>query len=202
MVSACAIKPCWDRLYEEASAQSGYFTLQQAASAGYSPQLLIKHCRAGRATRIRRGIYRLVHFPAGHQEELTVLWLWSERAGVFSHQTALTLHDLSDVLPWQIHLTLPTAWKHRRFRVPEGVVIHHDDIVVEDLAWFGAVPITSARQTLNDCAKKLFSPELLLQATRQALQRGLVIENELGEVERALTPFGGLPRDSAHLRIA
>lgn len=111
------------------------------------------------------------------------------------------LHELSDVLPWQVHLTLPMSWKHRRIRVPDGVVIHHDDIVDEDRSWFGAVPITSTRQTLNDCAKKLFSPELLLQATRQALQRGLVIDNELGEVERALEPFGGLSRASSQLRI-
>ena len=27
------------------------------------------------------------------------VWLWSEQAGVFSHQTALALHDLSDILP-------------------------------------------------------------------------------------------------------
>lgn len=50
----------------------------------------------GRVVRVRRGIYRLVHFPAGEHEELVAAWLWSEPAGVVSHQTALALHGLSD----------------------------------------------------------------------------------------------------------
>ena len=81
----------WDSLYQTASAQAGHFTTQQAAEAGYSTQLLLKHIRAGRLVRVRHGIYRLVHFPAGEHEELAVVWLWSEHKGVFSHQTALGL---------------------------------------------------------------------------------------------------------------
>jgi predicted transcriptional regulator of viral defense system len=88
-----------------ASGQEGHFTTQQAAEAGCSPPLLRKHIQAGRIVRVRRGIYRLVHFPAGEHEELVVVWLWSERQGVFSHQTALGLHGLSDVLPSKIHLS-------------------------------------------------------------------------------------------------
>src|SRR5208337_2168977 len=68
----------------------------RTAAAGYSTQLLLKHIRSGRVTRVRRGVYRLVHFPAGEHENLAVLWLWSERMGVFSHHTALALHGLSD----------------------------------------------------------------------------------------------------------
>lgn len=41
--------------------------------------------------RVRRGVYRLVHFPAGEHEEMTALRLWSDQHGVFSHQTALAL---------------------------------------------------------------------------------------------------------------
>src|SRR5690349_25003862 len=100
-------KPSWNRLYEAASELEGHFTTQQAADAGYSPQLLRKHIQAGRIVRVRRGIYRLVHFPSSVHEELVVIWLWSERQGVFSHQTALSLHGLSDVLPSKSHLTVP-----------------------------------------------------------------------------------------------
>jgi len=187
-------KPSWDRLYETAGAQDGYFTTQQAADAGYSSQLLLKHMHAGRVARTRRGVYRFVHFPAGDHEELAVVWLWSEREGVFSHQTALALHGLSDVLPGQIHLTLPAEWRHRRFRVPEGVVLHHAGIAPEDRVWFGPVPVTSPRRTLRDCATEALSPELLRQAARQAIRRGLVVSRELPEVEKALRPFGGFAR--------
>jgi predicted transcriptional regulator of viral defense system len=184
--------PDWNRLFETAAAQEGLFTTHQASQAGYSPQLLVHCVHSGRATRLRRGIYRLVHYPAGEHEELVAAWLWSEQAGVVSHQSALTLHELSDALPARIHLTLPAAWRARRFRVPKDVLLHHADVPSEDRSWFGAVPTTNPRRTLNDCARGGFSPELLAQAARQALRRGLVARAELGDVDIALAPFGGL----------
>jgi predicted transcriptional regulator of viral defense system len=185
-------RPSWDRLFETAATQQGLFTTQQAAEAGYSPQLLVHHLRAGKVVRVHRGIYRLVHFPAGEHEELVAAWLWSEQAGVISHQTALALHGLSDALPANTHLTLPAAWRRRRFRVPRGVVLHHTDIPAEDRAWVGAVPVTSPRHSLNDAARDGVSPELLKQAAQQAIRRGLVAAGELAEVESALAPFGGI----------
>jgi len=192
MRKATSVSPHWNHLYELAAGQEGLFTAQQAASAGYSLQLLVHHVRAGRIVRVRRGIYRLVHFPAGEHEELVAAWLWSEQAGVLSHQIALALHELSDVLPAHVHLTLPSAWRRRRFRVPPEVVLHHADVPPEDRSWFGAVPSTNPRRTLNDCARAGLSPELLQQAAQQALRRGLVAEAELGDVEQALAPFGGI----------
>jgi predicted transcriptional regulator of viral defense system len=185
-------RPDWNRLFEMAAAQEGLFTTKQAAEAGYSPQLLIHYVHAGKAVRVRRSIYRLVHFPAGEHEELVAAWLWTELAGVVSHQSALALHGLSDALPAHIHLTLPAAWRRRRFRVPPDIVLHHADVPAEDRAWFGAVPTTNPRRSLSDCAKDGLSPDLLRQAAQQAIRRGLVTKSELGDVEEALAPFGGL----------
>jgi hypothetical protein len=41
-------------------------------------------------------------FPGRESEALVTAWLWSDQAGVISHQTALSLHGLSDVLPAQV----------------------------------------------------------------------------------------------------
>jgi hypothetical protein len=92
----------------------------------------------------------------------------------------------------QLHLTLPAAWRKRRFRVPAGIVLHHAEVPPEDRTWFSAVPTTSALRSLNDCAREGMSPDLLRQAARQAVRRGLVAKTQLGDVEEALTPFGGL----------
>jgi len=184
--------PNWDQLFEIAAAQDGLFTTQQAAEAGYSPQLLAHHLGAWRIFRVRRGIYRLVHFPAGDHEELTAIWLWSERAGVFSHQTALALHDLSDVLPSRVHLTLPVASRKRRLRVPDGVVLHYGDVPESDRRWFGPVPATAPMRTLHDCTGEHLPPEILRGAAVDALHRGLVTRDQLVAVEEALAPFGGL----------
>ena len=111
------------------------------------------------------------------------------KQGVFSHQTALGLHALSDVLPAKAHLSLPSAWLNRRLRVPPDVVLHHGDVPRRERAWFGAVPATSVLRTLNDCAHEELAPDLLRQAAHEALRRGLVTKSELAGVKRALRGF-------------
>lgn len=165
-------------------------TTKQAAAAGYSPQLIHHHVAGGRLKRLRHGLYRLVHFPANEHEELTEIWLWSEQVGVFSNQTALLLHNLSDVLPSQAHITLPESWRRRRLRVPKRVVLHYGDVSEAEKTWFGVVPMTTVLRTLQDCARDSLSPELLLQATKQALRRGLVTKDRLGDVKTALKGYG------------
>lgn len=172
-------RPDWDDLFEIAAGQEGLFTGRQAATAGYSLQLLTHHVHAGRVVRVRRGVYRLVHFPAGEHEDLVAVWLWADQQGVFSHQTALALHGLSDVLPSKIHLTLPAAWRRRRLRTPPGVVVHHADIADSERSWYGSVPVTSPRQTLTDCAGAHISPDLLHQAVEQAMARGLLTTSDV-----------------------
>jgi predicted transcriptional regulator of viral defense system len=177
--------PSWDALFEVASGQEGLFTTVQAADAGYSPQLLQKHLQAGRIQRVRRGVYRLVHFPPGDHEELAAVWLWSARAGVFSHETALFLHGLSDVLPARVHLTLPASWRARRLRVPRGVVLHHADVPKDERSWVGPVPVTAPRRTLADCIAAGVAPDLVEQAIEQAATRGVVPRAAVAELRRA-----------------
>jgi predicted transcriptional regulator of viral defense system len=161
-----------------AQGQDGYFTTAQAARARYSRPLLHKHLAGGKIVRARRGVYRVVHFPASDREDLVVLWLWSEQAGVFSHETALALHDLSDALPSKVHLTLPAGWRRRRLRVPVGLVLHFADVVERDRTSFGAVPVTVPFRTLQDCVEADLAPGLLDQAVRQARRRGLITAAE------------------------
>jgi predicted transcriptional regulator of viral defense system len=178
--------PNWNDLYQVASAQGGLFTTKQAATTGYSPQLLAHHVHAGRIASVRRGIYRLVHFPTAEQEELIEIWLWSEGEGVFSHQTALSLEDLSDALPAQIHMTVPLAWKARRLRVPKKVVLEYAELPRSDRTWIGSVPVTTPMRTLIDCANAHVSPELVAQAIVQARHRGLVAPMDLARIKRMM----------------
>jgi len=171
--------PNWDRLFDFAVGQEGQFTTRQAAVAGYSPQLLAKYLNNGRIVRVRRGVYRIVHFPAGEHEDLATIWLWSEREGVFSHETALMLHSLSDALPRKVHLTLPMAWAKRRLRVPKDVLVHFADVPKSDRVEVGSLPITNVHRTLLDCVDAHVSPELIEAAVRQARQRGLLDRHQI-----------------------
>ncbi|MEA2691894.1 MAG: hypothetical protein QOJ16_1281 [Acidobacteriota bacterium] len=184
--------PDWDSLFAVAQGQDGYFTTAQAVQSGYSRPLLHKHLASGKMVRARRGIYRLVHFPASDHEDLVVLWLWSEQAGVFSHESALALHDLSDVLPGKAHLTLPATWRRRRLRVPSGLVLHFADVGDADRTSFGAVPVTGPLRTLRDCIEADVAPSLVHQAILQARRRGMItaadearLRNEQGDSRTA-----------------
>ena len=59
------------------------------------------HARpGGRYERVRRGLYRLRHFPSSPYEHVMAAWLPLRDAGaVVSHESALELHGLSDVTP-------------------------------------------------------------------------------------------------------
>jgi hypothetical protein len=86
--------------------------------------------------------------------------------------------------------------------VPEGIVLHFAAVPPKERSWIDAVPVTSTSRTLNDCALAGFSPDMLRQAAKQALSRGLVTRAELGEVEKALKPFGGIKDDNTELHIS
>lgn len=166
-------------LYETAAAQEGYFSTGQAAEAGYSRPLLHHHIRGGRFLRIRRGIYRLVQYPSSDNEDLVVAWLWSATQGVASHETALSLHHLSDVLPAHIHLTVPSTWKKRRLVVPPMVLLYHADLLPSETTWFGAVPVTTPLRTIRDCIQGSLSPDMLHLAIAQGIRRGLFSEEDI-----------------------
>lgn len=179
-------RPSWPRLCEVASTQEGYFTTEQAAVVGFSTQLLNKHLVAGRIRRSRRCVYRLAHIPVGDHEALVVWWLWSERAGIFSHETALALHNLSDPFPGQVRLILPTVRRARRIRAPAGVDLHYADVDDHDRTSVGPLPVTSARRTLADCAASDMSVDTIREALGRAIRRRLVTKREAEDIERAI----------------
>ena len=86
---------------------------------------------------------------------------------------ALALHQLSDVLPSKVHLTVPSAWNSRRLRVPSGVALHFSDLTDKDCTWAGAVRVTSAWRTVIDCAAVQVPPELMRQAIDEGVGQGL-----------------------------
>lgn len=179
--------PEWAKLYEMAAAQAGYFQLAQARDAGYSPPLLEYYVREGRVERVARGIFRLAHYPPSDHEDLVVAWLWSDRLGVPSHETALVLHELSDALPAKQHLTVPSGWKSRRLRVPDNLILHFADLAENDKDWKGPLPVTTPLRTVVDCKTAHSPPDLVRQATNQGIKRGLFTREE---IRRALDARG------------
>lgn len=195
--SSSGTSPDWDSLFEIASAQAGYVTNAQAATAGYSLPLLQFHVRKGRLERALRGVLRLVHYPPGEHEDLVPIWLWSDQLGVFSHETALLLHDLSDALPAQRSLTVPASWAARRLRAPPGVLLRYADVPDSERTWLGPVPLTTPLRTVADCVRDHVDSDLVRQAVTQGIGRRLFTRNK---VNAALKAAEGERDASAKLR--
>ncbi len=164
--------PSWDDLHEVANGQSGHFTAQQAAEVGFSAQLLHKHVQNGNLERATRGIYRITRFPPSDNEDLVVLWLWSDKEAVFSHETAMQLHELSDALPARIHMTMPTATSRRK-KSPEGAVLHFADVPDNDKQWLGPVQVTTPGRSVLDVASAHGDASLVAQAIDQGIRTGM-----------------------------
>ena len=184
--AASGTHPDWNRLYELASSQAGYFTAKEAGEAGFSLPLLQHHLDAGRVERSQRGVFRLVNFPPTDEEGLVPTWLWSRREGTFSHETALAQHQLSDALPAKLHVTVPTAWKRRRIQIPRNVVLHFADLADDEREWKGPIPVTKPLRTVADCSIDAVATDLVEQAVRQGARRGLFTRQSLKQAVRRL----------------
>jgi hypothetical protein len=166
-----------DKLFAVAEQQAGYFTTRQAQQAGYSYRLYHHHRKMGNWIAVEHGLYTLRYYPDVEDEELVKLSLWSrDRNGniraVVSHETALRLHELTDLMPNRIHLSVPGGF---RKQPPEGVVLHKARLEQQDVEDRRGYQITTPLRTILDIARSTrVSPEHLEAAVVKALERGMV----------------------------
>ena len=174
--------PDYSCVFETACEQGGYFSAAQARVCGFRQNLLTYITQQGKFIRIRRGLYRLRDYPSSPREEVMAAWLaLGKEKAVVSHDSALDLLDLSDVIPDAVHLTVPRSTRH--LPTLRGVKIHTTtrplrptDVVVRE-----GVRLTSAARTILDAAQAGTAPEQIEMAVVQALDRGLATRRELEE---------------------
>ena len=168
-------------LYRIAEQQGGYFTTAQASKAGFNSKLLWHHQRKGKLLRGAHGIYRFRQFPTSPYEDLFVAWLRCGPDAVISHDSALTLYDLSDALPSEVHVTVPRNSSRRR----KGLRQHTSQLRPADVKSREGLPVTSVPRTIGDAAKTGLAEELVGEAIVQALRRGLTDRKALlGQASR------------------
>jgi len=172
------------RQYEMAESQGGYFTAQQATKLGYGASKRTYHVGAGNWIREARGIFRLALFPEPERPDLILWWLWShDRSGhplgVFSHRTALTLHDLTDLMPARIDMIVPKKFR-RGTPIPRVLELHYADLHQEETERIGYVPVTTALRTLLDLWQSGgISKEVLRSAFEQAKDQGKIVRRQI-----------------------
>jgi predicted transcriptional regulator of viral defense system len=176
----------YKNLYKIASEQDGYFTTKQAISAGYDTNSHPYHIKTGNWIREHRGIYRLANYPFGDRSDLMLWYLWSrnrneEPQGVYSHETSLAVHELSDLNPSRLHMTVSRNFR-RNSRIPDILVLHYGNVSPSEIDQMYGVKITNPIRTLIDIVMEgSLSEDLISQAILESINRGAVTKRELKE---------------------
>jgi len=130
-----------------------------------------------------RGIYRLGRYPVTDRPELVFWALWSRNRqdipqGVWSHETALDIHELSDVMPAKMHMTVPINFR-RQVEIPKVLCLHPGNLEAFDVEERQGYKVTTPLRTLIDVVTvETVADEFLFQAIHEALQRGLILKKE------------------------
>jgi hypothetical protein len=180
------------RLFDLAEQQQGFFTTKQAKSAGFAENTHPYHVQTGNWLRQERGIYRLAQFPTPDRPDLVLWSLWSrnrkeEIEGVYSHQTALSLHELSDLNPAKLHMTVPMYFR-RNSEMPGIVVLHYADLPTSDVQAGPGYKFTRPLRTVLDLIEAgTVERNFIRQALRQSVDRGLITRRQLRDTPMSQT---------------
>jgi predicted transcriptional regulator of viral defense system len=172
------------QLFEIAEQQQGFFTTKQAKAAGFAENTHPYHVQVGNWIREHRGIYRLALFPSADRPDLVLWALWSrnrneEVEGVYSHHTALSLYDLSDLNPAKLHMTVPRHFR-RNSEIPSILVLHYADLLESDVTAAQGFKFTRPLRTIVDLIDAgTVEHRFIRQAVRQAVNRGLITRQQI-----------------------
>jgi len=170
-------RPDFTHLYKIAEAQAGYFTARQAHEVGYSRERLSDLTRRDQFIRVQRGIYRLSHFPASRFEDLFIAHLRTGPNSVISHDSALAVYDLSDVMPSETHVIMSRTGSRRR----DGLRLHTNKIDIDEVTRREGLPVTTPSRTIADVIANGLDRDLVRQAVEEALRKGLTTRAQLLE---------------------
>jgi len=176
------------RLFELAQEQQGYFTTKQAKASGFAENTHPYHVQAGNWIREHRGIYRLTRFPATDRPDLALWSLWScnrkeEVEGVYSHQTAISLFNLSDLNPAKLHMTVPKGFR-RNSAIPGILVLHYADLAPSDVQTGPGYKYTRPLRMILDLIESgEVERNFIRQALTQAIDRGMITRQQIRDAQ-------------------
>ena len=163
-------RKCLEALLDK---NEGVLLTKNIVEAGISKQLLSKYLKKGYIERVAQGVYLS---NDAFEDDMYVLQARSVKA-VFSHETALYLHDLTDRDPLQYTVTLPSGYNATKFK-DKGVYVHFikNDLLnlgVEDgKTPFGrSVRIYNKERTICDIVRNrnVIDPAILNESIRRYL---------------------------------
>jgi len=176
-------------IFDIAESQQGFFTAQQAKSVGITDNNHCYHVRKGNWIREWRGIYRLKNYPFQEDAQYALWGVWSmnrkgEILGVYSHETALSMFNLSDVNPVKLHMTVPRGFR-RHSKISDVLKLHYSKIVFSEYEDRGGYKVTKPFRTIIDVIRNgTLSNELIIQAVKEGIQSGLLTHKQYSDLKK------------------
>lgn len=171
---------------ELAMDQHGFVTTEQALDEGISSANLSMMVSRGRLQRVAHGVYRVPQVSRTDRDEyqLAVFWAGTPQA-CLSHETALSVRDLSDINPGKIHLTVPRT---RRIRRSGGTryVLHHEDLSPDEISWWEGIPVVTVRTAIRQCIESGVPTYLIKQALQASSGTSSLNSSETAKLRRML----------------
>jgi predicted transcriptional regulator of viral defense system len=166
------------RLHERALEQYGYITTRDAAELGVSLNALHVLVNRGGLTRAAHGVYRFDDVPAsGRDSYMEAVLAVGEGAFLYA-DAVLAIRDLALVNP--ARLRVGTA-KRRDKTLPPTIEMVVVDVPPADREVYEGIPCTTVARALVDSIG-IVMPERLLDAARDAAERGLMRRKEAASV--------------------
>lgn len=184
------------QLLQIAEEQQGYFTSRQAEECGFSRTNFHRKLKAGKWLKEEVwGVYRLANYPITARPELALWMLWSadkkgRPQGVWSHETALDIHELSDVSPSKLHMSVPRGFR-KRTSIPKNLSLHPvDPILPSEIENRHGYRVTTPLRTLADVIRQgtiqyeQLEKAILDLAIKKSLIKGLSTIQEMKQLQK------------------
>jgi len=163
-------------VYELMKANAGILTSKVASENGIDNKVLQRLCKNGDIERISRGIYLDANFI---EDEYLVLQLRCKLC-IFSHDTALYLHGLSDRNPIELTITVPSGHntrlmeekkKYRFFYMKKE--LYEMGIISMKFNSDNLIKVYNLERTICDCIKKRkdLDSDLVITAVKEYMRR-------------------------------
>jgi predicted transcriptional regulator of viral defense system len=160
-------------LLDHAQRQYGYLTPDDARELDVDPTQLRLMAARHTLEHIGHGLYRMPMVPVTSLDAYMEAVLWTGRRGVLSHETALDLHELCDVNPSAIHLTVPSGFRTRK-AVPEIYRLHRFALDPAEIDWHEGIPIVTPERAILGGIEQALGWQLIDHAIETARARGLI----------------------------
>lgn len=155
-------------------ANNGIIRASDIREAGYDNSVLRRLEKSGELERVSYGLY--IDSNTFADEYLIAQYRMPK--GIFSHDTALYFHDLSDRTPFKLTMTIPKGYNSRHLKNPDYQFFYCkqelSDLGVIDIKspYGNTIKIYDKERTICDCIKKInkLDSNLVLEAVKKYMK--------------------------------